>query len=224
MKIKFMPQNIEVDANPNKSLLQIATENNIEIKSICKGVPSCAECRVNLSEGENNVIPPNKTELNLIGTNWHIDGRRLSCQVRCFGDVTVDMTEQLERQANQTKKVRGFRSQKTQQESQAVQDTMILSATPEQLAASEGPAPSSAREPREPREPRQRNQNQPRGEQQPQQARKEGGGRNKGGGRNQRNNNNNNKPNPPGAGNQPRKDRNDQRGPRNEPNKEKPKV
>ncbi|MBK9321546.1 MAG: (2Fe-2S)-binding protein [Bdellovibrionaceae bacterium] len=126
MKVKFVPQNIEIEVTPEKSLLQIATDNHIEIKSICKGVPSCAECRVRLLEGEHNVIPPNKSELSLIGTNWYIDGRRLACQVHCFGDVTVDLTEQIERQENQTKKVRGFRSQKQQTESHAVQDTMLL--------------------------------------------------------------------------------------------------
>ena len=130
MKVKFVPQNIEVEVTPEKSLLQIATDNHIEIKSICKGVPSCAECRVRIIEGENNVLPPNKAELNLIGTNWRIDSRRLSCQVRCFGDVTVDLTEQVERQESQNKKVRGFRAQK-HMESHAVQDTILLTEKPE---------------------------------------------------------------------------------------------
>ncbi len=125
MKIKFLPQNVEVEATPDKSLLQIATENHLEIRSICKGVPSCAECRVRITEGEANVLPPTKAELSLIGTNHFIDGRRLSCQVRCYGNVTVDLTEQVERAENQTKKIRGFRSNK-QVESKAVNDTMLL--------------------------------------------------------------------------------------------------
>lgn len=125
MKIKFLPQNIEVEGNSNKTLLQIATENHLEIRSICKGVPSCAECRVKIVEGESNVLPPNKAELNLIGTNYRIDGRRLSCQVHCFGDITVDLNEQVEKAENQTKKIRGFRTQK-QVESKAVNDTMLL--------------------------------------------------------------------------------------------------
>lgn len=126
MKVKFLPQNIEVEGNPNKTLLQIATENHLEIRSICKGVPSCAECRVHIKEGEANILPPNKAELNLIGTSYFIDGRRLSCQVHCYGDVTVDLTEQVEKLENQTKKIRGFRSNK-QVESKAVNDTMLLS-------------------------------------------------------------------------------------------------
>lgn len=125
MKIKFLPQNIEVEGTPDKSLLQIATENHLEIRSVCKGVPSCAECRVHIAEGESFVLPPNKAELNLIGTNYFIDGRRLSCQVHCFGDVTVDLTEQVEKTESQTKKIRGFRSTK-QVESKAVNDTMLL--------------------------------------------------------------------------------------------------
>lgn len=130
MKIKFFPQNIEVEGTPNKSLLQIATENKIEIRSICKGVPSCAECRVRIKEGESNILPPNKAELNLIGTSHFIDGRRLSCQVHCYGDVTVDLTEQVERIENQTKKIRGFRANK-HIESKAVNDTMLLTEKPE---------------------------------------------------------------------------------------------
>ena len=129
MKVKFLPQNVEVEVVPGKSLLQVATENHLEIKSVCKGVPSCAECRVKIVSGENNVFPPNKAELNLIGTSYYIDSRRLSCQVKCFGDLVVDLTEQVERSETQSKKVRGYRSPK-HQESHAVQDTMILKEQP----------------------------------------------------------------------------------------------
>ncbi|MGE0632367.1 MAG: 2Fe-2S iron-sulfur cluster-binding protein [Pseudobdellovibrionaceae bacterium] len=126
MKVKFIPQNIEVEVTPNKSLLQVAQENNVFIKSLCKGLPSCAECRVKIVEGEHNVIPPSKAELNLIGTNYFVDHRRLSCQIRCFGDVTVDLTEQTKKQDAATKKPRGFKSSGAATESHAVQDTIML--------------------------------------------------------------------------------------------------
>ncbi len=128
MKIKLIPQNIELEGNSNKSLMQICHENGIAIKSICKGVPSCAECRVYIQAGDHNILPPNKAELNLIGTSYFLDGRRLSCQVKCFGDITVDLTEQVDRPDSQNKKVRGFRSQ-NKTETKAVQDTMILNST-----------------------------------------------------------------------------------------------
>lgn len=124
MKIKFVPQNVEVDVDPSKSLLQIATENGLKIKSLCGGVATCAECRVKIVEGDNSIPEPSKLELNMIGTSYYIDGRRLSCQVRCFGSVTVDLTEQLGKVDTQ-KKVRGFK-QRDPKELSAVHDTMIL--------------------------------------------------------------------------------------------------
>lgn len=156
MKIKFVPINKEVEGTPDKTLLQICTENQIEIKSICKGVPSCAECRVKIVEGDYNLLPPSKTELSLIGTNYFIDQRRLSCQVRCFGNITVDITEQLERAESQTKKVRGFRmpNQKgAPTETKAVQGTMVLDEKPP------GPPPRQ----QGPQQPRQDRQPKPKG-------------------------------------------------------------
>lgn len=124
MKIKFVPQNIEIDVDPSKTLLQLATAHGVKIKSVCGGIASCSECRVRIIEGESSVPEPNRTELNMIGTSYYLDGRRLSCQVRCFGSVTVDTTEQLNKVDTQ-KKVRGFK-QRDSKELTAVQDTMIL--------------------------------------------------------------------------------------------------
>jgi len=155
MKIKFLPTEVEVEGDPNKSLLQICTENKIEIKSICKGVPSCAECRVKIVSGEYNVLPPSKAELSLIGSSYFIDQRRLSCQVHCFGDVVVDIAEQIERGEMTSKKVRGFRLQNqkgAQAESHAKQGTLVLE---ENLAPPPPPPPQQPRQ----QQPRQQQQN-----------------------------------------------------------------
>ena len=107
MKVKFLPQNIECEIKPNQSVLDVANENNIYIKSVCRGVPACAECRVNIKDGEYNVFPPSTKELSLIWTAYYVDQRRLSCQLKCFGDLTIDLTEQIEKQNSTTKKPRG---------------------------------------------------------------------------------------------------------------------
>ncbi|MEK6556581.1 MAG: 2Fe-2S iron-sulfur cluster-binding protein, partial [Bdellovibrionota bacterium] len=99
MKVKFIPQNIELDIEPNQSVMKLAHEKGIYIKSVCGGLPSCSECRVRVIEGEQNVLPPSTKELNLIGTGYFIDQRRLSCQLKCFGDVVIDLTEQIAKQA-----------------------------------------------------------------------------------------------------------------------------
>lgn len=126
MKVKFLPINKEIEITPEKTLLQAALENHIDIKSICKGKLICAECRVKVVEGEANCLPPSKAELNLIGSAWQLDSRRYACQVRCFGDVTVDITEQVQRSESQRKNIRGFKSNRSPSESTAVIDTMIL--------------------------------------------------------------------------------------------------
>ncbi len=97
MKIKFLPQNIEIEANPDKSVLELARACGIRIQSSCNGMSSCGDCRVFLKEGENHVLPPAGEELKLIGQGHYIDQRRLSCQIYCFGNVTVDLSEQEER-------------------------------------------------------------------------------------------------------------------------------
>src|SRR5690606_34471704 len=72
-------------------------EKGIPIISTCNGMPSCAECRVRVVDGEYNLLPPSKKEISLIGTGYYIDNRRLSCQMICFGDVVVDTQEHLNR-------------------------------------------------------------------------------------------------------------------------------
>lgn len=112
MKIKFIPNNIEVEIKPNESVLKVAQDNGIHIKSVCKGVPSCAECRIQIAEGEHNVFKPTPTELSLIGTAQFVDRSRLACQLKCFGDVTIDLHEQIEKASRvlSNKKPRGLQA------------------------------------------------------------------------------------------------------------------
>lgn len=99
MKVKFVPQNVEYEIEPGQTVMGLAHEKGIPIRSTCNGMPSCAECRVKVVDGDWNTNPPSRKELNLIGTGYYIDQRRLSCQMLCFGDITVDTTEQIEKQA-----------------------------------------------------------------------------------------------------------------------------
>ncbi|MDZ4661786.1 MAG: 2Fe-2S iron-sulfur cluster-binding protein [Pseudomonadota bacterium] len=128
MKLKFMPQNVEYEVTSDQSVLHVAQDNGIHIKSVCKGVPSCAECRVFISEGEQNVMPPSPQELSLIGTAYFVDQRRLSCQLHCFGDVTIDLSEQIEKAENALvgKKPRGARDDFDPKESNAVMGNVIF--------------------------------------------------------------------------------------------------
>ena len=98
MKVKFLPQNKEFEIESHQSVLHLAQKNGIFIRSLCNSLPSCAECRIKVLEGEQNIIPPSSKELQLIGSGHFIDNRRLSCQIFCFGDVTIDLSEQKRKQ------------------------------------------------------------------------------------------------------------------------------
>lgn len=126
MKIKFIPQNVEVDLDPNKSIMRIAQENNLFIKSVCNGLPSCAECRIQIEEGEHNVLPPTSEELALIGTGHFIDRRRLSCQLKCFGPMVIDLAEQVEKEkVGGNKRPQGYLRKDSTEESLAVTGNLI---------------------------------------------------------------------------------------------------
>ncbi len=97
MKVKFVPQNVEYEIKQGQTVMDLAHEKGLPVRSTCNGLPSCAECRVKVTDGEWNLNPPSRKELSLIGTGYYIDQRRLSCQMLCFGDVTVDLQEQVEK-------------------------------------------------------------------------------------------------------------------------------
>ena len=97
MKIKFLPQNISIAAVSGKSVMEQAKEHQLPIGSSCNGMCSCAECRVVVVEGQAHVLPPTAKEVELIGGAYFLDRRRLACQLYCFGDVVVDLSEQVGR-------------------------------------------------------------------------------------------------------------------------------
>ena len=98
MKVKFLPQNIEVEGKSGKSIMELAREHSLPVSASCNGVCVCAECKVQVMEGERAVLPPTLKELELIGDGYSIDNRRLACQLYCFGNVTINLNEQLERE------------------------------------------------------------------------------------------------------------------------------
>jgi 2Fe-2S ferredoxin len=125
MKVNFLSIDKTIEIKPEESLLKAAQNNKVSIRSLCKGEAICCECRVKIVGGENNILPPTKAELNAIGSGYFIDQRRLACQVHCFGDITVDISEQLQKTETQSKKMKGAKKG-TVVESVAIQDTYLL--------------------------------------------------------------------------------------------------
>lgn len=128
MKVKFVPQNVEFEIRPGESVMHVAQDHGLYIKSVCKGVPSCAECRVRVVDGEHNVLQPGPEELSLIGTGHFIDQRRLSCQLKCFGDITIDMTEQI---AKEQGLIGGQKMKRLSIKDDRIEDAAIRSGSPD---------------------------------------------------------------------------------------------
>lgn len=127
MKVKFLPQNVEHEIEFNETVLHLAQRNDIHIQSVCKGLPSCAECRIQIKSGENNVPHPSSKELSLIGTAYYVDQSRLACQLRCFGDVVVDLSQQIEKESRAIQRPSGPAGRKSAQDqpSHAVKGNII---------------------------------------------------------------------------------------------------
>lgn len=125
VKVTFMPMNVTHEIEFNETVLHLAQRHDIHIQSVCKGIPSCAECRIQIKDGEHHVPPPSSKELSLIGTAHYIDRSRLSCQLRCFGDLTVDLSEQIEKEGRAAKQPQGRANRKEGEVSHAVKGNII---------------------------------------------------------------------------------------------------
>jgi ferredoxin len=190
LKVTFMPMNVTHEIDANETVLHLAQRHDIHIQSVCKGLPSCAECRVCIKEGEHHVPPPSSKELSLIGTAHYIDRSRLSCQLRCYGDIVVDLTEQLDKATRVAKQPQGRANRKEGEVSHAVKGNIIEefhddSGPIEQIAPTEQ-RPGHDNFYEEPKKNQNQNQNQRKGQ----------------GNQNNRNNRNNNRNKGPG-GNRP---------------------
>jgi ferredoxin len=125
MKVKFLPMDVEHEIEFNETVLHLAQRHDLHIQSVCKGLPSCAECRIQIKQGENNVPHPSSKELSLIGTAYYVDQSRLACQLRCFGDVVVDLSEQLEKENRVAKRPQGKAVRRDGETSHAVKGVFI---------------------------------------------------------------------------------------------------
>jgi 2Fe-2S ferredoxin len=79
-KIIFHPYEIALPVQINKSILNIALENNIDIEHYCGGMSACHTCRINIIKGMEAFNEKNEDEnyqLEFIGKND--DNARLSC-------------------------------------------------------------------------------------------------------------------------------------------------
>ncbi|WP_139556287.1 NADH:ubiquinone reductase (Na(+)-transporting) subunit F [Methylotetracoccus oryzae] len=92
--------NVEILINDEKKifvpigskLLTALADNNLFVSSACGGGGTCAQCRVQVSEGGGEILP---TELSHITKREAAQGDRLSCQVTCKQNMKVHVHEEV---------------------------------------------------------------------------------------------------------------------------------
>lgn len=80
----------KVETPAGESLLRIALDNDIPMEHACGGNGFCTTCMCDVAEGMANLSPRNDREENMGIVD---DPKRLSCQAKVQGDVTVKILE-----------------------------------------------------------------------------------------------------------------------------------
>lgn len=91
--ITILPQEINISVDESTPVMEALRDEQIYIKSSCGGVASCSDCVIKVIEGADNCNPPPFEETRLLGNVFHITKERLSCQLKCTGDITIDISK-----------------------------------------------------------------------------------------------------------------------------------
>lgn len=105
-KLTVRPSGEVLEVRDDQNVLEVLQEKNIYIKSSCGGNANCADCKVKIVSGEDNLSPPTFPELKLLGNVFHLTKERLACQLHLVGNVTIDIGvhDQLKDQAHLSQK------------------------------------------------------------------------------------------------------------------------
>lgn len=80
----------EIDVDSGKSLLSTLADNCIHLSSACGGKGSCAQCKVQVTEGGGEMLP---TEAVHFTRKQMKDHWRLGCQVKVKGNLDIEVDE-----------------------------------------------------------------------------------------------------------------------------------
>lgn len=94
-KIIFLPSNIEVECVENESIFKAAKRIDVKIPTACNGSGTCGLCRITIMDGEEFLNKQTPVEIKHLGNVYHINKRRLSCQIKFVKDgiITVKVDE-----------------------------------------------------------------------------------------------------------------------------------
>ena len=104
-QVCFTPSGRQFKGEFGDTLLQVAQDAGVAIRSLCGGYGQCHQCWIEVSEGEHskfgvnckpeNVTGVTKLEKQLIIDNPTYKGKRLACQSCIQGDLVIDFPKRV---------------------------------------------------------------------------------------------------------------------------------
>ena len=89
-KVKFLPQDVEIEVEEGKTLLDAALDNNIRIDHNCGGNCACSTCHVIIEEGFDSLGEISEDEEDMLDEAESLtDTSRLACQCKVVQDLVV---------------------------------------------------------------------------------------------------------------------------------------
>ena len=68
---------------------------NFPMSALCAGKGTCGKCKINVLDPNPKISEPSEKEKKILGTQNILEGFRLACQTRVFGDIRVYLTDSL---------------------------------------------------------------------------------------------------------------------------------
>jgi ferredoxin len=88
-RIRFLPEDLLVEAPPGTSLQDVADASGADITFGCRN-GSCGTCRVRILRGGGNCSPMAREERDFLRGMEAPEDQRLACQIAILGDVEVE--------------------------------------------------------------------------------------------------------------------------------------
>lgn len=88
--IRFVKNIPEIQVEAGAILMDALLAAGLPVASSCHGDGVCAKCRVEVLAGAENLSQIEPLEQTLIDRNRLPKTKRISCQARVLGDVTID--------------------------------------------------------------------------------------------------------------------------------------
>ena len=91
-KITFQPMGIRGRALYGKTIMAVAADHSVNVRSDCGGQGLCGKCLVKIFPSD-HASPPSDNEIRLLSPECIIKGGRLACETEIRGDTSVSVSE-----------------------------------------------------------------------------------------------------------------------------------